>query len=186
MNANGELVVLRFTYGKNHKTGESQFQVYLGDREQGTLYIVDRMSTIKPEIDQSDLEQKRTPWYICEERSVISRVGDKCIVTVIIHGVVDVGTNGYFNLARRANGAQWQCNRNIVTFGGDEIDVFLVVDRDCKKPEHPSNWVFELKKPITCGPNFIVMAVNLVEEILTERCQRRREGQKGHHSSRAA
>ena len=176
----GFLRVLRFCQGTNPKTKEHQLQCYLGTRDGGTLYVVDKTSPVVPEIDK---------WFVCEEghELYVSPDGRRNIVTVLVHGEVLIDSNhGVFNPHPYKGATQWQCHGNVQINSDWKMRVILAADKSGEQPRQVGDWFFEVKYPVTVGPDYIIMMVGLTKENISERALRRRNGEKGNHSSRAA
>ncbi|MCX6717953.1 MAG: hypothetical protein NTU76_04775 [Candidatus Taylorbacteria bacterium] len=180
----GFLRVLRFCQGTNPKTKEPQLQCFLGNRDGGTLYVVDKTSPVVPEIDK---------WFVCEEghELYVSPDERRNIVTVLVHGEVLINADhGIFNLNTHKGVTQWQCHGAIDINSDWSMRVILVADNKGKEPKLPNqpgeSWFFEVKYPITVGPDYVIMMVELTRQNISERALRRRNGEKGNHSSRAA
>jgi hypothetical protein len=181
----GFLRVLTFFQGLNQKTGKPQLRCYLGNKEKGTLFVVDTTSPILPEIDK---------WFVCEESRElsVSPDGKKNTMTVLVHGEVVIDSDhGVFHPRLHKDVTRWECHGKINITPDWAMRVILVADnKGVKNPLLPNrpgdSWFFKVKHPLTVGGDYIVMLVELTKQNISDRALRRRNGEKGDHTSQAA
>ncbi len=179
--------IFQFGEGIHATTHQVQLQRCIGDENGMTKYVVDSTSPIPAkDINTSD-------WYFCRENRQIfeSEDGMMTVKTVVVLGELELRDNhGPFSKYILPNGPVWQCHdyaRFNMADGTEPVPVVLTQDARCNmKLVNAGSWFFEVARPVLASSNRAIMTVKLTKENISECALRRRNGEKGKHTSHAA
>jgi hypothetical protein len=182
MNYNGWFFVFQFEEGIHATSHKVQLQRCIAGENCMTKYVVDSTSPVK--------DITTTNWYFCRENRQIYSSGDGrvSVVTVVVIGELELRNNhGPFSKYILPNGPVWQCH-NYARFnmadGTAPVPVVLTQDARCNmKLVNSGDWFFEVARPVHASSNRAIMTVKLIRENISERALRRRNGEKGNHTS---